>query len=122
MAVGSYESHGTHFLIRAPRENEAHLPESVSIFQHKTLVAVMSKSCVFMSANVARLADSFGLLMSKNDVENYAEQILRFHVKVHASSSKASPMQLLLEVLLQTISSALSNLTSQWKVTGTMPK
>ena len=43
MAVGSYESHGTHFLIRAPRENEAHLPESVSIFQHKTLVAVMSK-------------------------------------------------------------------------------
>ena len=41
--MGSYESHGTHFLIFAPGEREVHLPESVSLFQHKTLVAVMSK-------------------------------------------------------------------------------
>ena len=52
MAVGSYESHGIHFLIRAPEESEVHLPESLSIFQHKTLVAVMSKSCKVHKARI----------------------------------------------------------------------
>ena len=46
--MGNYESRGIHFLIRAPGESEVQLPESVSIFQHKTLVAVMSKSCIFI--------------------------------------------------------------------------